>query len=129
GNLESYTSGSPYRRTPFAPVGCEVKRREMPPALDREVSFVQEVQPIFLANAGPHAMPPENSPPPHGVLLDTYEHIMETKGLVIPGKPEESELVEVLLDPAMRMPPSRQPLSDEEVQVIVSWIAQGAKNA
>ncbi len=128
GNLKSYTSGSRYRRTPFASVGGEVKMREMPPALDREVSFVREVQPIFLTKGGPHAMPPDNSPPPHGVLLDSYEHIMEKEGLVIPGKPEESELVEVLLDPAIRMPPSVAPLSDEETQVIVSWIAQGARN-
>lgn len=128
GNLKSYTSGSRYRRTPFAPVGSEVKMREMPAALDREVSFAGEVQPIFLTKGGPHSMPPDNSPPPQGVLLDSYEHITEKEGLVVPGKPEESELVEALLDPAMRMPPSVPPLSDEEIQVIVSWIAQGARN-
>ena len=129
GNLKEYTSGSRYRRTPFATVGERVKMREMPPALKREVSFVQEVQPIFLAKSGPHAMPPDNSPPPHGVRLGSYEHIMEKEGLVVPGKPKESELVGVLLDPAMRMPPSAAPLSDEEIQLIVSWIAQGAKNS
>ncbi|HXF74353.1 MAG TPA: hypothetical protein VNO79_17360 [Actinomycetota bacterium] len=47
--------------------------------------------------------------------------------LVVPGKPEESMLVRVLVDHAHRMPPA-VPLSEEEIQLIASWVAQGAKD-
>ncbi len=97
-------------------------------ALDREVSFAGEVLPIFRRRAGPHAHQPQHSPPPKGVRLDAYEHVVAREGLVVPGKPEESELVRVLVDDAMRMPPSLPPLPEDEIRVIVSWIAQGAKD-
>lgn len=127
-NLLEHTPGNHYHRTPYAHVGTDEHMEELPPALDREVSFSHEVLPILLANGGPHVTPPRNSPPPHGIRLDSYEHIMATEGLVEPGKPEQSKLVDVLVNPAMRMPPSLPPLPEEEIQLIVSWIAQGAKS-
>lgn len=125
-NLAEGAVLGPYRRTPVALVGERAPMAEMPAALDRPVSFSSEVLPIFLAKAGPHSVPPENSPPPGHVRLDAYRHVMATEGLVVPGKPEESTLVSVLLDPAMNMPPSGASLSREEIQLIVSWVAQGA---
>ncbi len=128
-NLEDHGPNSGYDRTPFAHVqDGEFDMGTLPPVLEREVSFKREVLPILLANAGPHAVPPRASPPPRGVLLDSYEHIMERQGLVVPGKPEQSELVSVLVNPAMRMPPSIPPLPGEQIQLIVSWVAQGARN-
>lgn len=48
---------------------------------------------------------------------------------MVPGDPEESMLVvNVLLERAMSMPPAGDPLPDEEIQVIASWIAQGPKD-
>jgi len=47
--------------------------------------------------------------------------------LVVPGKPEESMLVLMLLSRAHQMPPS-VPLTDEEIQLIASWVAQGARD-
>ncbi|MEX2421545.1 MAG: hypothetical protein WD670_06960 [Actinomycetota bacterium] len=43
----------------------------------------------------------------------------------MPGVPEESMLVRILVDHAHRMPPT-VPLSDEQIQLIASWVAQGA---
>jgi len=128
GSLRTYTSASHYHRTPFALVGRESEMLELPPVLAREVSFAKEVLPILRAKAGPHVYLPESSPVPAGVRLDSYEAIMEREGLVVPGEPRESELVGVLFEPAMQMPPSLPPLPDEERQIIVSWVAQGAKN-
>lgn len=125
-NLAEGPALGPYRRTPVALVGARAPMAEMPAMLDRPVSFAREVLPIFLAKAGPHAVPPENSPPPGHVRLDSYQHILASEGLVVPGKPEESSLVSVLLDPAMNMPPTGNPLAVEEIQLIVSWVAQGA---
>ncbi len=128
GNLMAPPSTRGYERTPVAHVGHRVEMREMPMPLDRRVGFKEEVLPILLMNAGPHVILPENSPPPGGVRLDTYEHVMEEEGIVVPGHPEESELVEHLLSPAMQMPPSIPPLPDDQIRLIVTWIAQGAKD-
>ena len=76
--------------------------------LERPVSFSEEVLPILLLKGGPHSAPPRNQGPPHGILLDSYEHIMRMEGLVVPGKPEESDLV--------------------AIQLIASWVAQGAED-
>lgn len=128
GNLMAPPATVDYHRTPVARVGHAMEMRPMPPPLDRPVSFSQEVLPIFLANGGPHVVAPEHSPPPGGLRLDTYEGVMAKEGVVVPGKPEESELVEHLLSMGMQMPPSVPPLPEEQIQLIVTWIAQGAKD-
>ncbi len=128
GNLMAPPSTETYRRTPVAFVGSHMEMREIPETLDREVSFSKEVLPIFRAFGGPHVVAPRNSPPPGALRLDSYEHVMEKEGVIVPGEPEMSELVEHLLSPAMQMPPSVPPLPDEQIRLIVTWIAQGAKD-
>lgn len=53
------------------------------------------------------------------------------KTAIVPGKPEESELVARILtdDPDDRMPPAetKKPLSDEKIALLRQWIAEGAK--
>ncbi len=132
-NLEGHRPGSTYARTPYAHVPVRERMRmampvELPAVLARDVSFANDVLPILRRRAGPHSHVPRNSPPPQGVRLDAYEHVMAREGLVVAGKPEDSELVRVLVDDAMRMPPSLPPLPKEEVQLIVSWVAQGARD-
>jgi len=127
GNLLAPPETERYRRTPVAFVGRFESMREMPAPLDRPVSFQHEVLPIFMRFGGPHVVQPENSPPPGGLRLDSWAEIMEM-GVVVPGEPEQSELVEHLLSPGMQMPPSRPPLPDGTIQLIVSWIAQGAQD-
>jgi hypothetical protein len=117
-----------HRFAPIARLGGHSGLDPLPPLLDREVSFIGEVLPILRAKGGPHAHAPKHSPPPHRVRLDSYEHIMETPGLVVPGHPGDSRIVQVLLDPAVRMPPSMPPLPEGEIQVIASWVSQGARN-
>ncbi len=53
---------------------------------------------------------------------------MAKEGVVVPGKPERSEMIEHLLSPAMQMPPSVPPLPADQIQLIVTWIAQGARD-
>lgn len=127
-HLKTYTWRSRYNRTPFVMVGQETPMRPLGAILKREVSFSREVLPIFRAKGGPHAHLPENSPAPGGIRLDSYEAIMQKENLVVPGEPEKSELVAVLVAEGMHMPPAGNPLSDEELQLIVSWVAQGAKD-
>lgn len=128
-NLASASQLRGYRRTPLPRVRRGLPISPLPPVLQRKVTFKADVEPILRAKAGPHVFLPKNSPPPGGVRLDSYEEIMAKPGLVVPGKPEESTLVLALLDPAMRMPPSGPTLDDEEIRIIVSWVAQGAPRA
>jgi hypothetical protein len=129
GNLMSVpATEAAYDRTPVAFVGMHADMRAMPMPLEREVSFSREVLPILLANGGPHVVQPKNSPPPGGFRLDSYANVMTKDGVVVPGKPDESEMVEHLLSPAMQMPPSLPPLPMDDIQLVVTWIAQGAKD-
>ncbi|HEX6581074.1 MAG TPA: c-type cytochrome domain-containing protein [Actinomycetota bacterium] len=128
GNLMAPPATLDYHRTAVARVGESMEMQPMPPALDRPVSFSREVLPIFLASGGPHVVAPEHSPPPGGLRLDSYEGVMGKEGVVVPGRPEESELVEHLLSVGMQMPPSVPPLPGEQIQLIVTWIAQGASD-
>jgi hypothetical protein len=125
GNLAS-PPATALARAPVTHLGQAMGMREMPPVLGRTVSFSQEVLPIFLANGGPHVVAPRSSPPPGGLRLDSYRAVMAKEGVVTPGEPDESEIVEHLLSPGMQMPPSLPPLPLEQIQLIVTWISQGA---
>lgn len=128
GNLMDPPSTAAYGRSPVARVGQMAEMRQMPSPLSRDVSFSSEVLPIFLANGGPHVVLPQYSPAPGGLQLDSHEHVLAKDGVVVPGDPEASEIVAHLLSAGMQMPPSIPPLPDEQIQLIVTWIAQGARN-
>lgn len=71
--------------------------------------------------------------PPEGFRLTSYESTLAAidRVRVIPGKPEASELVRRIRGQAIpRMPFDGPPyLSDEDIQLIEEWIAQGARDA
>ena len=108
-----------------------------------------EAAPTFKANVMPifqkHCLPchAEESFNPSELSLDDHALLMkggEHGAAVVPGKPEESVLVQkVLADPPFgeRMPmrPKRRKsverpvqLSDGDVQILQDWIKAGAKN-
>lgn len=65
-----------------------------------------------------------------GVILDNYWNILQTAD-VDPGDPQASDLYQVLVedyDDDQRMPPypDYEPLSSEQIDLIFTWIAQGA---
>ncbi len=69
-----------------------------------------------------------------GLQLDTYGSIMkggENGQIIVPGNSAESYMAEVILmhkDEEMAMPPKgKQPLTQAEMQVIIWWIDQNAK--
>ena len=69
--------------------------------------------------------------PKDGVRLNSYANVMaggEKGPIVVAGKPEESEIVEVIgASHKPRMPFKMDPLSDAEIKKITDWVAQGAK--
>lgn len=95
-----------------------------------QVSFIQDVAPIFKENCfGCHG-----SKNPKGKLDMTKLEALRKGGTkddpVVPGKPDESHLVDVLkATDASRMPPKEtgNPLTADKIAIIERWIAQGAK--
>ena len=93
------------------------------------VSFQNEVQPIFNArcitchgDAGPE----------DGLSLTSYENVMAGSNagpVVLPGDPANSELVKRIKGISQpRMPFGQMPLTPQQIQLIETWIAQGAQN-
>ncbi len=64
-----------------------------------------------------------------GVILNDYASIINT-GEIKPGDPEDSEFFESLTDDGddLMPPPPYNPLNSEQIQLIRTWITQGAKN-
>ena len=98
---------------------------EEPPPPAQDVSFSSDVLPLFKADCAVC----------HGIFgnwsVDSYATVMESGDsapVVIPGDPDASLLVELLQTSGERlMPPDPAgPLSDEEIQLVIDWIANGA---
>jgi len=78
-----------------------------------------------------------------GLILNTYDDLMRgTKfgQVVVPGDSESSTLYRLIAhkaDPKIHMPPHtkdtlaskiKTPLSDKQIEIVKTWIDQGAKN-
>ncbi len=94
------------------------------------VYFEQQVLPILITNcarSGCH----DAATAQEGVVLTSYERIMATAD-VRPFDPEGSDLYEVLVEDADEEdhmpPPPNEPLQQVQIDLIATWIRQGAKN-
>lgn len=96
--------------------------------LHAQVNYEEEIQPIFTANCvSCHGGT-------SGVTLSSYSAVMNSVGtgyetkIVVPGEPDQSPLVDKIEpnpDIGSRMPQGNA-LSDEEINLIRSWIEEGA---
>jgi hypothetical protein len=91
------------------------------PTPDAQVSFEQDILPIFETYCtychGNQA----------GLSLETYENVIKGSNhgaVVIPGDPQQSKLIRVVSNGYM--PYGSPPLSQEQIQVLVNWVASGA---
>jgi hypothetical protein len=99
----------------------------------KEVSFSKDVFPLFKAKCLKcHEQDDEN---PNEFAMDNYELLIrggKTKGMIVPGKADESYLIIKLLPnpPKGKQMPifSKKKLEEEEIELIRRWINQGAKN-
>ena len=46
---------------------------------------------------------------------------------VVAGKPEDSLLIQYIIDPVLRMPPRGEAVPENELAILKEWIKQGAK--
>lgn len=91
------------------------------------ISFQYEVLPLLVsscATSGCHDAASHRD----GVIMDSYDNIMEE---VNPNKPpSKSELYQVLVrtDDDIMPPPPASPFTQEQIDLIATWIEQGAQN-
>jgi len=91
------------------------------------VSYAQHVQPLFnqaCALSGCHDGGLHDSP----LCLDMhFNTVFRTPGVVIPGRPDLSTLVfRIEGTSGVRMPPTGQPLNQNQINGIRAWIFEGA---
>ncbi|HXG09492.1 MAG TPA: c-type cytochrome domain-containing protein [Gemmataceae bacterium] len=102
------------------------------PAAPKEVSYYRDIRPIFQQHCQGCHQPAK----PQGGFIMTSHAALLKKGDsdqpgVVPGKPDESMIVFQITShdgqpPAM--PRGRDPLTAAQVNLIKTWIAQGAKD-
>lgn len=99
----------------------------------QKVSFKDDVMPIFQKKClNCHNTEDES---PSGLYLDSYAELMKGESkhgpVVTPKKGEESVIITKLRGTASfgkQMPRGKKPLDDEMIELISTWIDQGAKN-
>ena len=94
-----------------------------------QVDYASQIQPIFNANCTScHGVS-------SGLTLSSYGALIGSTGnqygsdIIVAGDPDASGLVDKIeASPQFgsRMPQGRNPLSDEEIQLIRTWISEGA---
>lgn len=97
---------------------------------EKEVDFSTQIKPILNKNCiSCHGGVKKSGG--FSVLFEEEAFANTESGhpAIIPGDPNGSELIKRLTatDPEMRMPYERSPLSDEEIDLLKTWIKQGAK--
>ncbi|HLJ10064.1 MAG TPA: c-type cytochrome domain-containing protein [Planctomycetaceae bacterium] len=104
------------------------KRRGGPAAASGAGAFERDVAPILTARCIKCHGADKSSA---NLRMDTFNGIIqggENGGLVIPGKPQASLLVQrISATGDERMPRGGNPLEPDEIKKIVAWIAGGAK--
>lgn len=97
---------------------------------DAPIDFSRQIQPILARQCFSCHGPGHQEA---GLKLNRRDSALEKldsgKHAIVPGKPDESELLRRLIstDEGERMPPSGKPVSPQNIELIRKWIAQGAK--
>ncbi|SFT87458.1 Planctomycete cytochrome C [Algoriphagus locisalis] len=97
---------------------------------EREVDFSTEIKPILNKNCITcHGGVKKSGG--FSVLFEEEAFATTESGhaAIIPGDPNGSELIKRLTssDPELRMPYEKEPLSKDEIELLKTWIRQGAK--
>ena len=98
-------------------------------ATAQQIEFKRDIAPILER----HCWDCHNAESHEGELrLDTLGGMLEGGGsgiaAIIPGKPEQSYLIDVIshLDPDLKMPPEQEKIPASEIELLRRWIKEGA---
>jgi hypothetical protein len=101
-----------------------------PAVAEEKVDFAAKVQPLLVEHCGKcHGEEKAQGKMRLHTVAAIQEKIASDAKLLVPGKPEESELYQRLVLPAddkKRMPKGADPLPKETIELIATWITQGA---
>ena len=93
---------------------------------DSKVSFHSEIVPLLKRSCQGCHHPGD----PNGDLIVTTYEDLKRGGMagdaIVPGKPDESLLIELISGDEPAMPQNMEPLSAEEVELFRRWILEGA---
>ena len=101
-----------------------------PKAVIQPVSFIRDVAPVLVENCIACHNPRKSE---SKYVMTTFAQLakggQQGEGTTLePGKPDESNLVEVLLPDAQpRMPFKQDPLPSDKIALITRWVTEGAK--
>ncbi|MDF1657258.1 MAG: DUF1549 domain-containing protein [Verrucomicrobiales bacterium] len=105
---------------------------EKPDALPETVSYYEHVRPVLQAKCqGCHQPAKAKS---DYIMTEVAKLIAggETDTAIVPGKPDESYLMELIVkqkgEDRPEMPPKDEPMTGYEVRLVKKWITQGAKD-
>ncbi|MDO8967574.1 PSD1 and planctomycete cytochrome C domain-containing protein [Algoriphagus sp.] len=97
---------------------------------EKEVDYSTQIKPIL----NKHCITCHGGVKKNGgfsILFEEEAFALNESGLpaIVPGSPNSSELIKRLThsDPELRMPYQKAALSDEEIDLLKTWIRQGAK--
>jgi mono/diheme cytochrome c family protein len=134
-NRGTWFDGEEARTAALAPVPrahaatrVEVELSAPPPASRAAAgpTFERDARPILIARcAGCHGEEKQKG----GLRLDRADFVDTHAGVVVAGRPQDSELVRRVLlpeDDDERMPPKGERLSRSEIETLQRWIAAGA---
>lgn len=111
----------------WCPAACAAEEGEIPPAAEREVAFLEDVEPILHQRcASCHAGENRKG----GFSINTRKSLLEggeTGPAVAVGKSGESLLIELVsgVDPFRVMPAEGERLTKTEIGLLRAWIDQG----
>ena len=97
----------------------------------KPVSFYKHIRPILQANCTGCHQPAKAK---GDYIMTDFARLLsggEEGSAIVPGKPEESNLLKVSMPNAegkVEMPPKGDPLHESQVALIKKWIAEGAKD-
>lgn len=92
------------------------------------VYFANDIQPLLARSCANSTCCHAGTRPAEGILLINYAGVIQG---VRPGRPDNSEIFEVITDTDpdnIMPPPPYSPLSSSERNLIRGWIEQGASN-
>lgn len=103
-------------------------------ACTRQVSYSKDVFPILKENCLSCHESGGKGQVASGFNMETYEDFMKGTNfgpVIVPGSGFSSTLailIEHKGDPSLNMPHKKNPLPEEDIETIKTWIDQGAKN-
>lgn len=96
------------------------------PANAKPVSFYRQVRPILQRHCSGCHQPAKQGGNLQLVTYDLFKKGGENGASFVPGKPDESQIVKQISGAKPEMPLNSDPLSAKQVDIIRTWIEQGA---